>query len=162
MVYRESDYSVLKTMVDADGWAFQENPASYPAAFHRAFMIMWTIRDEILEVTLGKQENLAMKAAQLRQKHKNAYDSLPEWLRREPTAEQFRQGSGGGNVVVWALVKVSLRNVMATNCLLIERITTEGRDEAWMLQTAKFMLNNVLLIWNNRYGRCIYSILWYY
>jgi hypothetical protein len=86
--------------------------------------------------------------SELRQKHRDAYDSIPEWVRREPTPEQFREGGVLGPT--WAIYRIAVRNVMATNCLLIERITDVGRDEAWMLHTAKFILNNVLLLWNNR------------
>ena len=88
-------------------------------------------------------------SSELRQKQKAAFYSLPQWFREEP-AEVFRFPHKRNRGIQFALWLTHLRNVMATNCLLIERITVEGRDEAWMLQNAKFMLNNVLLVWNNR------------
>ena len=67
----------------------------------------------------------------LREKHRVAYENLPEWVRREPSQEDFRaRGMGMGRRATWALLRIALRNIVAHNCLLIERITAEGRDEA--------------------------------
>jgi len=69
--------------------------------------------------------------SELREKHRVAYEGLPEWVRREPTQEDFRgRGTGMGARATWALLRIALRNIVAHNCLLIERITAEGRDEA--------------------------------
>ena len=84
IVYRESNHTVLRSLVDSRGWGFHENPAAYSAAFSRGntvslcslrsvsyagdyadvSQIFWEIRDEILEVSLGRPgENLVIRAA---------------------------------------------------------------------------------------------------
>jgi hypothetical protein len=39
VVWNESNHDILKSMVDANGWARAENPASLPASMHRAFVV---------------------------------------------------------------------------------------------------------------------------
>lgn len=140
------DEDSLREKLCPDGW----NKAGkiYPATLGRAFMTSHLIREEILEICLGRKlppGELSRRVQEVREKIDSQFATFPDQL-KTPLSKQLLHSKEAWDIA--CIAQIQLRHTH--HSFLLEQLDHPGRDEERHLHYARKLLEAVNLLWTER------------
>lgn len=130
--------------LDADGW--NTRGALYPATVARAFLISRTLRDEILELSLGfKPVDISARVLDVRIRTEQTFLALPRILRTLPQNFPLTERDA-----VEYSISTHFQLDYLHNQFLLERIDHPEKDEARFFEAARGMLDMIITHWGSK------------
>lgn len=141
------DLGALTGDFDENGWNVHNK--IYPATLCRAGYMSSFMYEEILEISLGSQNQdpyaISARIRNLRVKLQAYQDQLPTIFQTAVTKNTFNTRSAWE---VCGIVQIQLANLH--QLFLMERIDHPEKDEQRHLEAAHQMLNIIVVVWNER------------
>ena len=142
----QDDEEAIKGRLCSDGW--NKSGKIHPATMGKAFMVSHLIREEILEICLGRKlpdQELQRRVEGVRERIDTEFDNFPNQL-KNPLSKELIHSKDAWDIA--CIAQVQLRFIH--HSFLLEQLDHPGRDEQRHLQTAQRLLEAVNLLWTER------------
>ncbi|KAL9093705.1 MAG: hypothetical protein Q9159_000006 [Coniocarpon cinnabarinum] len=142
----QDDEDAIKHKLCPDGW--NKTGEIHPATMGKAFMISHLIREEILEICLGRKLpplELQRRVQEVRERIDAEFASFPDQL-RTPLSKELIHSKEAADIS--CIAQVQLRFIH--HSFLLEQLDHPARDEERHLHTARRLLEAVNLLWTER------------
>ena len=142
----QDDGETIRHKLCPDGW--NKSGKIHPATLGRAFMTSHLIREEILEICLGRKlppHELSRRVQEVRDKIDREYGTFPDQL-TSPLSKQLLHSKEAWDIA--CIAQIQLRFIH--HSFLLEQLDHPGRDEERHLHYAQRLLQAVNLLWTER------------
>ena len=142
----QDDEGAIKRNLCSSGW----NRAGkiHAATMGKAFMVSHLLREEILEICLGRKlppQELQSRIQGVRDRIDKEFADFPDQL-KTPLSKELLHSKDAWDIA--CIAQVQLRFIH--HSFLLEQLDHPGRDEERHLQTARRLLEAVNLLWTER------------